>query len=57
MNNSFVLSDVLIFTGDEFIEKGYIEVEEGKIVGFGSRYCTNTLDSDRRVISKGHKTS
>ncbi|KAE9382082.1 hypothetical protein N431DRAFT_458622 [Stipitochalara longipes BDJ] len=52
MRNSFILTDVLIFTGDEFIEKGYVEVEEGKIKGFGSGDFPHTSTTEKLVISK-----
>ncbi|KAN0121889.1 hypothetical protein V8E51_000215 [Hyaloscypha variabilis] len=52
MNSSFVLTDVLVFTSDEFIEKGYVEVEGGNITRFGSGESTDTTNSKTPIISK-----
>ena len=40
-NNSAVFEDVLIFTGDEFIEKGFVVVEDGTIKTVGSGACSD----------------
>ena len=52
MNSLFVLTDVLVSTGDEFIEKGYVEVEGGNITRVGSGESTNTTNSKTPIISK-----
>ena len=56
ITSSFALTNVLIFTGDTFIEKGYIEVEEGIMTGFGPGSYTDRSNSKKPVISKAGYT-
>ncbi|KAK5148867.1 hypothetical protein LTR04_000404 [Oleoguttula sp. CCFEE 6159] len=35
-NDSFLITNVRIFTGEEFIERGYVHVQDGKIAAFGA---------------------
>jgi imidazolonepropionase-like amidohydrolase len=39
VQNNFIIEDVQIFTGDEFIRRGFVHVEDGIIVVVGSGKC------------------
>ncbi len=49
--DSFLLTHVCIFTGDRFIESGYVLVSGGKIADFGAGECLAT-SAAIPVISK-----
>lgn len=50
---SIVFEDVLIFTGDEFIENGYVVVRNGLINQKGSGKCQDIPQSAQRISKPG----
>jgi imidazolonepropionase-like amidohydrolase len=57
MPASFLLKDITIFTGDDFIEKGYVAVAEGKIAYVGQNPPdASVLPSDASVFSMPGRT-
>ena len=48
-----VFEDVYIFTGDDFIERGFVTVENGKVTQVGPGKCPNIPRSARKLSKPG----
>ena len=53
-DNSFIIEDVLIFTGDDIIETGYVVVRDGRISEIGSGKCPDADSTLLRMSKPGY---